>query len=116
MHRTTTAALFVLALTSLADAAPRTRFWNLTSHTVNGLWIAPAGTTAWGPNQTLNDDDKTVDHDERLKIKGVATGTYDVKLTDVKGRSCIVAGVKITEGDIFTIDEADLPKAKCGKK
>lgn len=116
MFKLTMATALGLALTSAALAAGQTKFWNLTANTVDGVWIAPAGTTTWGPNQALNDNDKTVDHDERLKIKGVATGTYDVKLTDVKGRSCIVSGVKITEGDIFTIDEADLPKAKCGKK
>jgi hypothetical protein len=109
MHRTIAATvLAVLAAVATADAAARTRFWNLTDNTVNGLWLAPAGTTEWGANQALNDNDKTVDHDERLKITGTKSGTYDVKLTDVKGRSCIVKGVKVTEGDVFSIEEKEL--------
>ena len=78
MYRTIAATVFaVLAAVATADAAARTRFWNLTDNTVNGLWLAPAGTTEWGANQALNDNDKTVDHDERLKIVGVKSGTYD---------------------------------------
>lgn len=99
-----------------AHAAAQTKFWNLTSNTIDGFWLAPAGTTSWGENQALNDNDKTVDHDERLKIKNVKTGTYDAKFTDVRGRSCIVKGVKVVEGDIFTIDEKDVKKDACGKK
>ena len=109
-------ALPLLLATGPANAAAQTKFWNLTENTVDGLWLAPAGTTGWGPNQALNDNDKTVDHDERLKITGVKTGVYDVRLTDVRKRSCVIKGVKVTEGEVFTIEEADLAKATCGKK
>ena len=54
--------------------AKDTRFWNLTSQTVKSLELAPAGSSAFGPNQTANDPDGDVDHDERLKITGVKTG------------------------------------------
>ena len=37
--------------------AKDTRFWNLTSSTVKSLELAPAGTSAFGPNQTTNDPD-----------------------------------------------------------
>ena len=97
-----------------AHAAAQTKFWNLTSNTIDGFWLAPAGTTNWGANQALNDNDKTVDHDERLKITNTKSGTYDVKFTDVRGRSCMVKGVKVVEGDIFEIDEKDVKN--CGKK
>jgi len=58
-------------------AAKDTRFWNLTSSTVQSLELAPAGTSAFGPNQCANDPDGAVDHDERVKVTGVTTGAYD---------------------------------------
>jgi hypothetical protein len=68
--------VLVLAVTSsLASAQSRpTRFWNLTRYTVSEFYLAPAGTTNFGPNQCKNDKDGTVDHDERLRITGVDSG------------------------------------------
>jgi hypothetical protein len=102
--------LLMLAATSLlAHAENRpTRFWNLTRHAVSELYLAPAGTTSWGPNQCKNDKDGTVDFDERLRITGVDPGTYDAKLTDVSGRSCMVRNIKVEAGEIFSIEEKDL--------
>ncbi len=56
------------------------RFWNLTSATVSNFQLSPAGKNDWGANQTLNDKDKEVDHDERLRITGVDPGRYDAKV------------------------------------
>ena len=60
--------------------AKDTQFWNLISSSVKSLELAPSGTTAFGPNQCLNDPDGAVDHDERVKVTGVATGLYDARL------------------------------------
>lgn len=78
---------------SLAWAAGAPQFWNQTQDEFVGVYLAAPGTTAWGPNQTLNDPDKSVSADERLKLVGVPAGRYDVKLVDTKGRICIVHGV-----------------------
>ena len=94
-----------------ASAAERMKFWNLTSVTLNELSLAPAGTTDWGPNQCLNDaEDKTVEADERLPLKGVTPGHYDVKLGDVNGRHCMVKNVEVKAGGkyAFSIAEKDL--------
>jgi hypothetical protein len=107
-------SLFVLAatssvMTSLALAAERPmRFWNLTRHTISEFYLAPAGTTNWGANQCKNDKDGTVDPDERLRITGVGSGTYDARLADVQGRRCLVRGLKIEVGEVFSIEEKDL--------
>src|SRR5215510_5020326 len=105
--------LFVLlalaAMSSAASAQGRpTRFWNLTRHTISEFHLAPAGTTDWGPNQCKNDKDGTVDPDERLRITGVAAGSYDAKLTDVSGRTCLVKNIKVEVGEIFSIEEKEL--------
>ena len=89
-------------------AAKDTQFWNLTASTVKSLELAPAGTSAFGPNQTTNDPDGTVDHDERLKIKGVATGAYDARLKLADGRVCMAKGVRIEAGKVFSIEEKEL--------
>lgn len=88
--------------------AKDTRFWNLTSSTVKSLELAPAGASAFGPNQTTNDPDGAVDHDERLKITGVATGVYDARLKLTDGRQCMAKGVRIEAGKVFAIEEKDL--------
>ena len=102
--------LLWIAGLAAADAQRQrpTRFWNLTRHVISELSLAPAGTTDFGPNQCKNDKDGTVDPDERLRITGVAPGTYDVRLKDVSGRLCIVRGVKVEAGEIFSIEEKEL--------
>jgi hypothetical protein len=102
--------LMLIAGASAANAQQQrpTRFWNLTRHVISELSLAPAGTTNWGPNQCKNDKDGTVDPDERLRITGVTPGTYDVRLKDVSGRMCVVRGIKVEAGEIFSIEEKEL--------
>ena len=102
-------ALALAAMSSTAHAEGRpTRFWNLTRHTISELHLAPAGTTNFGPNQCKNDKDGTVDPDERLPITGVAPGSYDVRLKDVSGRTCVVRNIEVKAGEIFSIEEKEL--------
>jgi hypothetical protein len=101
--------LGVLAILVAGPAiAKDTQFWNLTASTVKSLELAPAGTSAFGPNQTTNDPDGAVDHDERLKVTGVTSGAYDARLKLADGRVCVAKGVKIEVGKVFTIDEKEL--------
>src|SRR5579863_9197263 len=69
--------LLPFAMPTGASAAERMRFWNLTGVKITKLYLAPAGTTNWGPNQCANDPDGSVDPDERLKLTGLAAGHYD---------------------------------------
>ena len=112
--------LMVLVLAAMSSAALAegrpTRFWNLTRYTISEFYLAPAGTTNFGPNQCKNDKDGTVDHDERLRITGVEAGTYDAKLTDVSGRTCLVRNIKIETGQIFSIEEKELTSCTAAKK
>ena len=100
----------LLALTSAATAAERLRFWNLTGSTIKELYLAPTGTTNWGPDQCKNDPDGAVDADERLTVKNVVPGQYDVKLVDERGRSCVVRNVEVQAGKpySFSLSEKDL--------
>ena len=99
---------FILAVTGASAAERPMRFWNLTLHTISEFQLAPAGSGAWGENQTKNDKDGTVDSDERLRITGIGPGVYDARLKDVSGRVCLVRNIDIKEGDIFSIEEKDL--------
>jgi hypothetical protein len=93
-----------------ALSADRMKFWNLTGTTIAQLYLAPADTTKWGPNQSANDPDGTVTSDERLELKGVEAGRYDVKVTDENGRTCVVKNVTLLAGKpyAFSLSEADL--------
>ena len=110
------AAVLLLVLTATTGwAAGRMQFWNLTEGTIQHLYLAPAGSTQWSPDQCANDPDGTVDHDERLKLVGLNPGRYDVKLMDSRGRICVVRNVEL-RGDrayAFSLSEADLKD--CGK-
>ena len=96
-------------LSQPAMAADPMRFWNTTNETVKTLTMAPAGTTAYGPNQCANDDDNEVDHNERLVLKGITPGRYDVKL-GYKNRVCTVRNVEVkgTGRYAFSLDASDL--------
>ena len=89
-------------------AKPSDAILDLTRNTITELHLAPAGTPDWGPDQCKNDKDGAVESDERLRVTGVPPGSYDVKLADVTGRVCIVRGVRIEAGAIFSIEEKDL--------
>ena len=103
-------ALLAAALVGPVIAAERMEFWNLTSNTITRLRMAPAGTTAFGPDQCANDKDGTVDHDERLRLAGVTPGHYDVQTTDAKGRQCLARDVTVVGGKrvAFSLSDKDL--------
>jgi len=102
---------FCAANAAVAAEKP-TRVWNLTSQTITNLQLAPAGTTTFGENQCLNDKDKSVEHDERLKVTNVAPGSYDVKVGYEDGKTCLVKGVTVEAGKVFSIEDKDLTDCK----
>ncbi|MGB9164429.1 MAG: hypothetical protein WCC41_08280 [Rhodomicrobium sp.] len=103
----TLATIFVLPNVSNAAEGKGIRFWNLTAATITSLQLSPAGKGEWGRNQTENDKDHTVDHDERLKITGIEPGVYDVKFRDMH-RECVIKNIDIKAGGIFSIEEEKL--------
>jgi hypothetical protein len=115
MGRMVGAAIVLALMLTAAQAAERRgmRFWNLTLYTLTSLQFSPPGQNTWGKNQCENDDDKTVDHDERVRITGLAPGRYDARLIDRIGRTCVVKDVDVKDG-IFSIEEKQL--TDCQKK
>ena len=101
--------LFSLVLPASSRAQSKgIRFWNLTTSTISSFQLSPAGKDNWGPNQTLNDKDKEVDHDERLRITGVEPGRYDAKLTYPDTKQCVVRDIEIKADAVFSITDKDL--------
>jgi hypothetical protein len=84
------------------------RLWNLTTATITGFQLSPAGKNDWGSNQTLNDKDKEVDHDERLRITGVEPGRYDARVSYAAARQCLVRDIEIKAEAVFSIADKDL--------
>ena len=101
--------LFSLALPAeLLAQGKGIRLWNLTASTISGFQLSSAGKNDWGPNQTLNDKDKEVDHDERLRITGIEPGRYDAKVSYPDSRQCFVRDIEIKADAIFSISDKDL--------
>ena len=110
------AIIFVLISSNLAAAAAeRLKFWNLTSSTIKELHLAPAGTENWGPDQCRNDPDGAVEADERLTLKDIVPGRYNVKLLDEKGRVCIVRDVEVSGGKSYAFSISEKELTDCGK-
>ena len=110
MGRVSIIVVALMLMASCAQAQSKRsgmRFWNLTLYTLTSLQFSAIGQDKWGPNQCLNDDDKTVDHDERLRITGMTAGRYDAKLIDKIGRTCVVKDVEVKDG-VFAIEEKQL--------
>jgi hypothetical protein len=106
-----TLALVALLLASAGELPAQgkgIRFWNLTTATISNFQLSPAGKDTWGANQTLNDKDKEVDHDERLRITSVAPGRYDAKVGYRNLRQCFVRDIEIKADAVFSIADKDL--------
>ena len=89
-------ALLALLSTSANEVAAQgkgVRLWNLTTATISEFQLSPVGKNDWGPNQTLNDKDKEVDHDERLRITSTEPGHYDAKVGYRDSRQCFVRDI-----------------------
>ena len=104
-------ALSVLCILASPAALAADRFFGFndtTSTVFTGVYLAPAGTTAWGSNQALNDKDKTWESGERLAITGLPRGRFDLKVVDKSGRTCIKHGIDTTRDTSFDIRDQDL--------
>jgi hypothetical protein len=109
MMRWSLAAMLSLLVAGQAAAQNKgIRFWNLTTATVSGLRLSPAGKDSWGSNQTANDKDGEVEHDERLRITGIEPGRYDLKVSYPDKRECVVRDVEIRANAVFSIADKDL--------
>ena len=104
----TATLLLTVAPCQLLAQGKGVRLWNLTTATITGFELSPAGKSQWGPNQTLNDKDKEVDHDERLRITGVEPGRYDARVSYAGGKQCLVRDLEIKADAVFSVADKDL--------
>jgi hypothetical protein len=98
----------LLSASELLAQGKGIRLWNLTTATISNFQLSPAGKDSWGPNQALNDKDKEVDHDERLRITGIEPGRYDAKVGYRDSRQCLVRDIEIKADAVFSIADKDL--------
>jgi hypothetical protein len=89
-------------------------FLNRVGESIVKLQLAPAGTTKWGPDQCQYEDDKSVENNEKIPLKGTAPGRYDIRFTDLKGRSCTVKNLEVKAGALVVLREKELPP-ECAK-
>jgi len=101
-------ALLSASANEVAAQGKGVRLWNLTTATISEFQLSAPGKNDWGPNQTLNDKDKEVDHDERLRITGVEPGHYDARVSYPDSRQCVVRNIEIKADAVFSISDKDL--------
>ena len=101
-------ALLSASANEVAAQGKGIRLWNLTTATISEFQLSPVGKNDWGSNQTLNDRDKEVDHDERLRITGVGPGRYDAKVGYRGSKHCFVRDIEIKADAVFSIADKDL--------
>jgi hypothetical protein len=106
------AGLMLATAGPLAAQGKGIRLWNLTTATISSFQLSPAGKDAFGPNQTLNDKDKEVDHDERLRITGIEPGRYDARVGYRDKRQCLVRDIEIKADAVFSIADKDLKECR----
>lgn len=107
--------MMVAAGLATASPAAADRFFgynNTTSTDFTAAFLAPAGSTEWGPDQTANDKDHAWDAGERLPFTGITRGRFDVKVVDRRGHVCVKRGVDLNSDTTFDIRDEDL--AVCG--
>ncbi len=102
------ATVILLSTSQLMAQGKGIRLWNLTTATISNFQLSPAGKDSWGANQALNDRDKEVDHDERLRITGIEPGRYDAKVGYRDSRQCLVRDIEIKADAVFSIADKDL--------
>jgi hypothetical protein len=90
-----------------AESKP-TKFWNLTGETIVKFELGPAGKDNFGADQCENDKDHAVDDDERLPVTGIASGSYDARITFKNGGVCLAKSIAVEEGKVFSIDGKQL--------
>ena len=106
-------AVALAAISTGGWAATKMKFWNSTANTITELYLAPTGTDQWGPNQCLNDDNKSVEADERLLLTDVTPGQYDVKLVDDKGRHCTLHNITVKGGTAYAFSITEKQVKNC---
>jgi hypothetical protein len=90
-------------------------FLNRVGETIVHLQLAPAGTAKWGADQCQYEDDKSIEHNEKIPLMSVTPGRYDIRFTDLKGRACTVKNVDVKDGALVVLRESELPP-ECAKK
>ncbi len=107
------AVILCSLLISKTLAADRFFGFNETTSTAfTGVYLAPEGTMKWGPNEALNDKDRVWDFGERLAIKNISRGRFDLKVVDRSGRACIKHGLDLTKDLTFDVRDEDLARCK----
>lgn len=103
------ATMLVLMPATQVMAADRFFGFNNTTATVfTEVYLAPHGTTHWGPNQALNDKDKTWEPGERLLFKSVSRAMFDLRIVDRSGRTCVKPNIDLTKDTTFDVRDNDL--------
>ncbi|MFO0613737.1 MAG: hypothetical protein U0414_14175 [Polyangiaceae bacterium] len=79
---------------------------NASSWAIHQLFLTPFDSTSWGEDQLGAD---TVKSGESLELQKIECDTYDIKLVDEQGDTCIVQDIDLCLQDAsWTLDDKEL--------
>jgi hypothetical protein len=84
---------------------------NLTGRTIDQLYISPCGARAWGPNQLAW---SPVLSSRSFNISNIEAGCYDVMVVLPPWNECIISGLALRRGVVWTITKATVTQAVSG--
>ncbi len=97
----TSAVVCLVGLSAIANAADF-KITNATPDDYDHLFIAPHGTTRWGPDLAAGKPAKRLDGGKTMIVNDIRPGVYDVKMTDDDDalNICIIKNVSFTTGTV----------------
>jgi len=106
MKRVTLFAL-ILAIALPTFAAPKSsvKIINGSKWDIHHLFIAPASSDKWGPDQL---EDNIIQSGQSFTINNIPCDEYDVKVVDEDGDECVIEAAKLCSDHYWKITDEDL--------
>lgn len=105
-------AVFTLCATG-AGAAASPLLWNVSSQVLIGVYLAPPGSTEWGPNLAASAPGGGVATNQKLPLQGAAPGHFDLRLVEKQGRSCVIKDVTLRATGPYAVSIGDPELKAC---
>jgi hypothetical protein len=96
---------FVLAVALPTFAANSVKIINGTKWDIHHLYISPASSEKWGPDQL---EDNIIQAGASFTINGIPCDKYDIKVVDEDGDECVIENVKLCSDHYWKITNDEL--------
>ncbi len=98
--KTLCAAAIMLSVTTTSVFALDLIISNKSKYDIHELYVSKSKSSQWGPDQLRKE---TIDAGNKFTLRGVADGTYDLKVVDEDGTECTIEDASFDESKEWTI-------------